>query len=323
MISDELYSHLADRATTRQCHAVRPGTASNQRTALKLFIGFCTKFRINYRTVSEDNVCVFLEYLAGIMRSPSTVSNYLGSLRTCFRKMRYDTTPFTHHKVKDALNALSVNIRHVPRGAVSISPGELSRIVTYLNHDQHGPSLVLAVVLMYMTLMRQSSVSPRTAASFDPSRHLCRQDVQTHASGLTVNHKWAKCEQQASSYDSVNLPRIQGSLLCPVRAYRRMLHVAPTLHSQQALVAFKDGTPLPLSYLGSRWKAAVSAAKLSDRGYTLHGLRKGGATFIQEQTTSDQCVATYGRWKSSAVQRYIKNTANIKASRAFQTLKRK
>ena len=140
MISDELYSHLADRATTRQCHAVRPGTASNQRTTLKLFIGFCTKFRINYRTVSEDNVCVFLEYLAGIMRSPSTVSNYLGSLRTCFRKMGYDTTPFTHHKVKDALNALSVHIRHVPRG-------ELSCIVTYLSHDQHGPSLVLAVVL--------------------------------------------------------------------------------------------------------------------------------------------------------------------------------
>ena len=98
--------------------------------------------------------------------------------------------------------------------------------------------MVLEVVLMYMTFVRQSSVALRTAASFDPSRHLCRQDVQTtdtytteitqhelqtHTSGLRVNHKWAKSEQQASSHDPVNPPHIQDSLQCPVRAYRRML----------------------------------------------------------------------------------------------------
>ena len=71
-----------------------------------------------------------------------------------------------------------------------------------------GRSMVLEVVLMYMTLVRQSSISRRTAVIFDPSRHLCRQDVQTQAPGLTVNQKWAKYEQQASSYDSVNLPHI-------------------------------------------------------------------------------------------------------------------
>ena len=93
---------------------------------------------------------------------------------------------------------------------------------------------------MVLEIVQQSSVSLRTAA-----RHLCRQDVHTHASGPRVSHKWAKCE------NLVNLQHILGSLLCPVCAYRRMLHVAPTQHKQQAFVAFKDGTPLPPSYLGS------------------------------------------------------------------------
>ena len=160
----------------------------------------------------------------------------------------------------------------------------------------------------------------RREHAFDPSRYLLREDVTITSTGLSVRHKWAKNHQRSTHTDSIPLPTLTESPLCPREAFERMTTHRPASTGHAPLFMFPSGAPLTLPYLLTAWHAALRAAGLHHCRYTLHSLRRGAAVAIQPYMPEEQDIRIFGRWRSGAYQKYIKDRAGNRAASAFKVL---
>ena len=311
--------YLTDRASARQEMSVRPGTAVNRRSALKLFVAFACHYKLDYNNPTVADICVFIEYLTLHFKSPSSISNYVTNVKSCLIRMGANTQGFADVKVRDALNAISMTLRHTPRQAPPITFEHFKSVLEVIQSDPQAPTLALALIIMFLTMMRQSNVVVRGTDTFDPTRHLTRADVSGDGEQIRVPHKWAKNWQRCARSEDFTLSALPGSPVCPVQAFRRVLSHRPA-SSRAPLLIIATGAPLSLNYLNAAWSAAIRVLGLTRCGYTLHSVRRGAATAIQPHVHDEEHIKIYGRWKSNAYTKYIKDKANVAASRAFKAL---
>lgn len=199
----------------RQATAVRPGTNSNHKAILTKFVQFVAKCGANFRFPEPEVICMFLEKCLGSIKSPATARNYISSLTCVYNRMGLDPTPFSRFKVRNALLSIDKNIRHMPAGALPVSPALLKKAVRVLRRLPNGVALTAAVVMMFHTFHRQSNFSAPSTISFDPSRQMTRGDITVHGDHLEVAHKWSKSHQLSGHHAVTSIPAIPGSELCP------------------------------------------------------------------------------------------------------------
>lgn len=287
--------------------ALRPGTRNNHMTALKTYIGFMTHHGLDYTRLDYCTLCAYIHYLVAHYKNPLTIKNYILSLASVLRRLGVDVACFSSIHVSDFLLSIQSNLRHVPTKKLPVLHDILHSLIVVIAADDEGPSLVFAILLMFYTLLRQSNIGPRNKRAYNPSRHLTRNDILIQPDCLIVSLKWSKTHQGPTS-TSVAAPSLPGSRLCPVSAYHQMLLFCPTRVLSQPLISFWDGSPLPISYINKAWNKATDQLGLPRRAYTLHSLRRGGATsaFTSGAASLDQ-IKTHGLWSSSAVETYLPN----------------
>lgn len=251
--------------------------------------------------------------------NPSTILNYLGGLASVLIRMGIDVAPFNSLDVRDFVQSIKVNVRHIPNRKLPVSYSMLITIIEHIYPTTEGPTVALAVLLMYFLFFRQSNLCPRNKSAFDPTRHLLRSDVVCRSDSLAVAVKWSKSRQGTVS-SSVAAPALPGASTCPVTAYRRMLTHAPTSRSPHPLIAFRDGSPMPVTYVKKIWDKALKAMGADLHAYSLHSLRRGGATdSYASGAASITEIRQHGDWRSDAVFAYLPNDpANSRVVRGFR-----
>lgn len=317
LIPDPVYNFLADLATQRQATVLRPGTLSNTKSAMRVWTGFMTFLRLDFKAPTHDHVCMFIEYMVYYKRAPDTIKNYISNIKMALRRMGYSTKVFEEQKVKDAATAVAKNVRQERKKAPPMDRGHLRLIMNFLDQDTEGPTLRFAILTMYFTIFRQSNLAPRRAASFDATRTLTRQDVSIDEEKIGVRHKWSKTEQKGIGDDYVFIPKLSDLEFCLPSAFTRMLLHRPTFMQGQPLLVFADMSPMPLSYITRKYYQAQVTLALPFR-YTLHSLRRGGAHLFQAIGLSDREVQLYGRWESRACKRYMRSRVNSKVMRLLR-----
>lgn len=95
-------------------------------------------------------------------------------------------------------------------------------------------------------------------------------------------------------------------VLCPVAAVSAYLTVRRQVPGP--LYIYEDGIPLSRPRL-VRNALSVTGASLSQ--YSGHSFRIGAATTAAEAGFSDSLIKTLGRWRSSALQRYIRTSRRL------------
>lgn len=250
---------------------------------------------------------MFLELCLGSIKSPSTARNYVSSLTSAYNRMGLDASPFSKFKVRNALLSIDKNVRHTPSGALPVSAALLKKAVRVIRRLPNGSSVAAAVIIMFHTFHRQSNFSAPSAINFDPARQITRGDVRLYPDRLQVSHKWSKSHQMSGHHAVTSIPAIPGNPLCPRQAYIDMVRDVPSRSPHQPLIMFRDGNNIPLPYLRRVWNTVMRALKVPqyDR-YTLHGLRRGGAThvFQSDPSTRDE-IKRHGLWRSNCVDRYL------------------
>ena len=200
-----------------------------------------------------------------------------------------------------------MNIRRPKDDKLPVTPQVLEAAMFYIRLGPHHLPLLLGILIMFLGFLRQSSVAPAIVATFDPTRHLTWADVYPAPSGLVVHIKWSKTIQWAADQKSILLPETKDPLLCPLRAYRQYAAPHHAALSGAPLLTFSDSNPLTTRYIARRWHGALKEAGLPVSSYTLHSLRKGGASFAYNHGKADlNDVKAQGTWKSDAVRSYIK-----------------
>ena len=262
---------------------------------------------VSYKKISYVHPCWYVEYLARHHYTAGAISNNISHLRTFYRLAALDPAPLNHYRVSLALRAVAMNIRRPPADKLPVTPAVLKAVLQQFNKGPEPLPLVLAILIMFLGFLRQSSVAPPSVAAFDCTRHLTRGDAHIAPGGLVITIKWSKTIQKAADMKTVLLPRTRDPTLCPVKAYRAYTAAYPDACPQAPLLVFSDGNPLTTRYIARRWTSALKSAGLSTTIYSLHSLRKGGATFAYNKGKADlNDVMAQGTWRSAAVRTYIK-----------------
>lgn len=307
MIADPSLEFHLRGAETYINAALRPGTRANHLTALRLYIDFAASHRLLYMYPTVSSLWAFIHHLVVKYDNPNTILNYIASLASALKRLGVDITSFRSVNVYDFMLSIKTNIRHETTKRLPVSYQLLCRILQSIASDPEAPTVIFAIILMYFSFLRQSNLCPRNKAAFDTTRHLLRTDVLPRHDALIVAIKWTKTRQGRHS-SSIAMPALPGAASCPLAAWGAMLAHSPTTRPLQPLFSFRDASPLPLSYLKRVWSKAISDLGIAHKLYTLHSLRRGGATDIyQSGTASIQEIQSHGDWRSDAVFAYLPN----------------
>lgn len=307
IVPDPLLDQRLRSAELYMNGAIRPGTRANHMAALRTFIGFSVFYNLEYTAPSVAHACAFIDYLISHYSNPGTIANYVSSLTSVLRRLHVDVTCFASIEVSDLMTSVKNNIRHLPVKKAPVSLDMLPSIIYNVLRDPNGCSVVFAITTMFFTFLRQSNLGPRNKTKFDPTRHLLRRDVHLCADGVLYNIKWSKT-RQAGAATTIAAPAMPGQVACPAAAYTRMIQEVPTIYPGQPLLCFPDSSPMPISYVDKVWDAALQAMGIPPRVYTLHSLRRGGATEVYGAgVASLQDIQQHGTWQSQAVYEYLPN----------------
>lgn len=287
--------------------ALRPGTQANHISILRTYIDFACAHNLYYSCPSVSSICAFIHYLTIKYDKSTTIINAISGLASVLRRMGIDTSPFRSINVLDFVLSIKTNIRHVPFKRLPVSFEMLRDVLVSIRPSPEGPTIALALLIMYYTFFRQSNLCPRNKTGFDQTRHLVRGDVIARPHGLAIALKWSKTRQTMSA-STTAAPAMADAAMCPVAAHRDMLVFSPTMSDSQPLISFRDASPLPLTFLKKAWDQALGTLGADPHFYTLHSLRRGGATDIYTHgAASIQQIKDHGDWASDAVYQYLPN----------------
>lgn len=287
---------------------------------LNQFVYFLCQHSLYFRYIDEEIVCAYIEKLGERMRSPVTIKNYISGLSATYARMQLPTYPFTHTRVKRALIAVEKTIRHTPIPASCVTPELLKSVLYVLSSHHLFASLRLLFIMMFMSLLRQSNFISQSVQKFDSTRQLTKGDVSISPDGLIIRVKWEKNHQSITGASTILLPPTNDIYLCPVHAYRAMLTASLPHKSSQPLISYHDGNNMTVQFVRKVWRAAMSKLGKDPRSYTLHGLRRGGTTFLASVSKGARSELKHaGRWNSNVYRRYI---ANPKACSVYNVWKR-
>lgn len=172
-----------------------------------------------------------------------------------------------------------------------------------------------------MSLLRQSNFLAKSVRKFDSSRQLTRGDVSICKKGLLIVIRWEKNMQCSLRSSSVLLPRTSTSSLCPVSLFLRMCALSPTRSCRDPLIMFRDANHMPLSFVQKVWNSILLSIGHQPTVMRLHGLRRGGATYIAGSSPQARSqLQRYGRWKSNVYDKYIGDPATSSVYEALSML---
>ena len=231
----------------RREQAFRPGTRRNHSTQLTLYLAFCTHLGVSEIQPSPWTICLYLEYLARHMCSPTVVLAYTAIIRLFHQAQNLECLALDSHEVRMMTRAIPLTMRHKmsPKSPMSVKlMGELLTVSHALGRA--GVVWRCAILFAFHGFLRQSNLAPSSQKTFDPDRHTCRGDITKAPPGLIVHLRWLKNNQEGLTSDTVPLTRTATLELCPVRAYEQMCTLVPTTNARQPhfLVPQKKASPI-------------------------------------------------------------------------------
>lgn len=312
-------SALRQSMLRRRRQAFRTGTSANHLSQFRAYISFCLEFNLRDVNPTVDTVCLYVEHLAQRFRSPKSVSNYISGVRLLHKYLGVECPSLYSFELDLMLRALDITFMHLPNQRLPITTQILQQLCQLCdNIGPLGRVLRCAFLFGFFGLLRQSNLAPRRQGAFDPLRHTCRGDIVFHYPGLVIIQKWSKTNQRGGQPHLIPLPAIQGSPLCPVAAYTAMLEVAPTSHPNQPLLCTTGsrlpGRPLTTTWLGQSFAIMMDTLGYSHTRYSLHSLRRGGATTSYQAGVSFTEIQRHGGWSSNAFWDYIAPDSTVYAA---------
>ena len=121
--------------------------------------------------------------------------------------------------------------------------------------------------------------------------------------GMVVTIRYSKTDQSGESV-FLKFTASQNEFLCPVRAMFDFLKIRTPVSGP--LFSHFGGTPLACTQVNHVLKKGVTLLGLSPNDFSSHSFRIGAATSAAMCGASDDQIRTWGRWKSSAFELYIR-----------------
>ncbi len=308
------YQHLCDKASVYRRGGYRPSTAANHRCMWRKYIKFCNRYKVQYVNPTIDTLCAYLQVLIDSFTSSKSVASYFGAIRLLHKYINKQAENLDAFEVTLMLRAAALNMRTIPVRKLPI-PVDILRSMCEMCEAQGVPGLVIKVgiLLGYYGFLRASNICPKSARTFDLTRHLSRADIRFGSPGLLVRLKWSKTLQRAQQPTIIPIVTSPDPALDAVAAYARMIRAIPAHASMPALI-LPGGVILTIDKLRRAFAAIRDILGLPSHLFNLHSLRRSGATSAYHAGASYVDIQRQGCWSSSCFMDYLAKPAPHKSS---------
>ncbi len=281
---------------------------------LRKYMAFCKRYDLKYIAPSADTMCNYIEYLAQRFTTYKSVSNYISAVRYMHKVLHISASSLDSMEVRLMLRAVSITMRTVPRRKLPVTV-QLLRKLCVLCSLQGKIGLVIhnALLLGFFGLLRASNLCPQSSNHFDTSRHLTRGDIVVAPPGLVLMLKWSKTMQVSNQPVCIPIPRMHDTLLDPVATFQKLCHIIPC-SSDAPLFTLPDGKSLTIRALRNYFKVLIRGLGLSSDSYSVHSLRRGGATATFRAGAAQVDIQRQGCWAGRTVMDYISSAVPADSS---------
>ena len=170
------------------------------------------------------------------------------------------------------------------------------------------PSMRVMLTCGFFGMMRQSNLARHTITIFDLTRHTCQSYIILSSPGIIIIMKWSKTVQSLDNAVLLPIPQLSGQLMDPIRAYKGLLAASPTVSPNQPLLTHPSANgPVTITSdtLSTLLKVMLAELGFDCALYSLHSLRRGGATATYRQGVDILDIKCNGNWASEALWGYI------------------
>ena len=290
--------------------AVKDSTKRNLLTQLTAYQRFCDKYNLTYFPADNKQICRFGQYLARTFRSPDAVGNYQSAIRTFSALLGLPIPSPQEKEMQMFSRGLKRIMDHEVKQAAPITPEILLRMSRVVNYTSQTDMVAWVATLIGFTMfLRKSNLVPDTMTEFDPNMQFRRQDFNSTGplSVMMAEITWAKNLQFRQKILRIPVLPVQNKAICPVLWTHYMMQKVPAAPHDPAFTIYKDGVKMALSanQLVERIRQWLKLIKEDEEDYSLHSLRRGGATFAYQCNIRAEMIKRLGNWASDAYKRYI------------------
>lgn len=276
----------------------------------KAYLEFCELANYPPVPATVDMICEYIAFLSDRL-AYSSILKYIGIIRVMHLEVGLPD-PKIHecYEVKLILLAVKKWLGASVKRRLPIGPELLLVIHSKLNMHTSDDVVFWAVCLVgFFGLLRASNLVAPPGDQFDVRKHLSRACFKEFQAYMVITLLWAKNNQCKERVVQVPLPRLTGSVLCPVTAVKHAFAITRegSILGPAFLRRRADAKLVPVKYtwFSRKLLGLVEACGLDRSDYGTHSLRRGGASWALKCGIGSEVIRILGDWRSDAYRNYL------------------
>ena len=291
--------------------AVKSSTKKNLLSQMNSYEAFCKRYEFDYFPCNTKQLCRYGQFLKDIKGfiSAESIGNYISAVRTAHTLLGFDPPQSEDKQMKLFVNGLRNMLLHDVKQAKAIIPDILLRIYDVVDFTNQTDMVAwVALLIGFYLFLRRSNLVPETMNSFDHTKQFTRRDfhVVDPLKVMMCEIRWSKTIQFKEKVLRLPILPVENKKICPVMWSHYMMNQVPGLPDDPAFLIMVGGQKMSLSanQLIYRFRKWLDLVKEDSTEYSLHSLRRGGATFAQQCNINGNMIQLLGDWASDAWKRY-------------------
>ena len=258
---------------------------------------------------TENQIVAFIAYLSLKHMAPSTIASYVSGL-SYVHKINMLPDPTNNFLVRKIIEGTRRQNR-AEDGRLPITFEILTKLVSatqsVCSNTIEAALFSAAFSLAYFAFLRISEFTLRSKTA-NPSLILQRNDIAFDNNHMTFILRHAK-NNQHNIPTKIQLSRLQTHGPCPVACMTKYLKL--TRHKVGPVFMHMDGSPLTRFQFLSVLRKCLLFCDLDTSKFKSHSFRIGAASSCSAAGVSMATIQKWGRWRSSAVNSYIRPVNKI------------
>ena len=170
---------LSDLTASVQAHAYAPGTLRNLPSQWKSYLSFCSTFGLLLLPASPQTISSYAVFLACFTHSYQTILNKLNGLRLLHLLQNTPCTALDSFEVSSTKKGLKRMLGLATPQKSPITPALLLQFKSHLDITTPADAAIWCLfTVAFFSFLRKSNLTVSSPTSFDPNRHLCRDDIK-------------------------------------------------------------------------------------------------------------------------------------------------
>lgn len=303
--SSQPTSHLSTTALALLHSSLSESTKASYKRSWMLFQQYCLQGNVsNKLPISEITLCNFIAYLFEQNYSPSSITSMVSAISYVHKifNIQDHSQSFLVRKIIFGANKSA----KAPDYRLPITSSIFVKLVNALQFTI--PNFFNRLLLQclfsvaFHRFFRMGELIAKTS-----SNHACiiqRKDVSFNGnSSVELILRHSKTMHNTHPI-TISLSKVSPPQVCPVTTLQ--LYLSAHKHRNGPLFQFHSGSPVSYQFVSTNLQNTVKFIGLNSQWYKGHSFRIGAATEAAKRGLSQIEIQKLGRWKSDAVQKYIR-----------------